>query len=78
MKQSLNYPNKSCKRKEKAKSEGVKKLKTNWEEKLFYGLYLLRANNADVAKRKPTSRCVAQDWKLKLEDLLLLPKIKFY
>ena len=38
--------------KQKAKSEGLKNLKSTWEEKLLHGQYPLRANNADVDQKK--------------------------
>ena len=38
--------------KQKAKSEGLQNLKSNWEEKLLHRQYPLRANNADVDQKK--------------------------
>ena len=38
--------------KQKAKSEGLNNLKSNWEEKLLHRQYPLRANNTDVDQKK--------------------------
>ena len=38
--------------KQKAKSEGLKNLKSTWEEKPLHGQCPLRANNADVDQKK--------------------------
>lgn len=61
--------------KEKPKSGGLKKLKINYEKKPLYGQYQARTNNFDVAT-KTHHQIVTVDWKLKLKDLFLLPKIK--
>ena len=46
-------PRKSAKAmKQKAKSEGLNNLKSTCEEKPLHGQYPLRANNADVDKKK--------------------------
>ena len=62
--EQLNHdlaPTKAAKEmKQKAKSEGLKNLKLTWEEKPHHGQYPLRANNADVTKRKPISGFIAQ------------------
>ena len=38
--------------KQKGKSEGLKNVKSTWEEKSLHGQYPLRANNADVDQKR--------------------------
>ena len=78
--EKLNHdlaPRKAAKEmKQKAKSDGLKNLKSTWEEKPLHDQYPLRASNADVDQKKHISDFVAQGLKLKLKGSFWLTKIR--
>ena len=57
--------------KQKAKSEGLKNLKSTWEEKPFHGHYPLQANNADVDQKKPHQWLRSSELKSETEGFIV-------
>ena len=55
----------------KAKSKGLKYLKSTWEEKPLHGQYPLRTNNADVDQRKTHQWLRSSGLKAETEGLIL-------
>ena len=58
--------------KQKAKSEGLKILKSTWEEKPFHGQYALRANNVDVDQKKTYQWLCSSELKAETEGFVLV------
>ena len=57
--------------KQKAKSEGLKNLKSTWEEKSLHGQYPLRTNNANVDQRKTHQWLRSSGLKTETEGFIL-------
>ena len=57
--------------KQKAKSEGLKNLKSTWEEEPLHGQYPLRANNADVDQKKTHQWLCSSGLKAETERFIL-------